>query len=337
MHRDWILAGLMGAATLGVALYVATLPSRPPAPSQVPGPVRPLPPPPPPPPPPPGPLGDMTAAAQLRPPVNGHEAKMPGLPRISRSADWKLVFADNFNGPAVDDRIWNVERTTPDNPGYEREDYSDDADHVQIVNGVLNLRATLQPNGRYLTGMIQSRHKQAWRYGRFEARIRIPRGKGTAPQFWMMPDVDKFEPWPQCGEIDIFETIGSHPYTVEGTLHAPEWRLDRDHGLYRATTPLADAFHTYGVEWGPDGFTWYFDDQPFNRNTQPYTRPFPFNRQFFLILSLGIGGPWPGEPDATTKWPLAMEVDWVRVYQRAEDIQPYVRRPRAPGPIGMAN
>jgi beta-glucanase (GH16 family) len=129
--------------------------------------------------------------------------------------------------------------------------------------------------------------------------------------------------WPDCGEVDIMENIGKEPDTVWGSLHGPGFSNDKqdptapfrlkDHGR------LADDFHVYAVEWEKDVIRWYVDDKLYEtvkaRDLPPGGK-WVFDRPFFLLLNLAIGGDWPGSPDDKTKFPAEMAVDYVRVYQR---------------------
>lgn len=241
---------------------------------------------------------------------------LSGCSSLKPKGDWRLVWEENFNGPELNRAQWYVEHTTPTNPGLEEDDFADHPDHVRIENGNLILSAIRKEDGRYLTGLVNTRARTAWMHGRFEARIKVPRGAGAAPQFWMMPDVPSFERWPISGEIDIMENLGREPLLVHGTIHYEHTNRHRDHGVYRSPHPLSDDFHVYAVEWDRNSFAWSVDGQVFHRTSDPNMARFPFNRRFFVILSMGAGGKWAGPINAETPMPIQMEVDWVRVYQR---------------------
>ena len=153
-------------------------------------------------------------------------------------------------------------------------------------------------------------------YGRFEARIQIPRGQGIWPAFWMLGNDIGTNPWPAGGEIDVLENIGKEPNMLYGTVHGPGY--SGGEGITHSTTvgaPLADAFHTYAVEWEPDVIRWYLDGQQYGQVTPADLGGdrWVFDHPFTMLLNVAVGGNWPGYPDGTTQFPQRMVVDWVRV------------------------
>jgi beta-glucanase (GH16 family) len=149
-------------------------------------------------------------------------------------------------------------------------------------------------------------------YGRFEARIKLPPGRGLWPAFWLEGTGN-----PAAGigngEIDIVEVNNRQQDVVTGYAHSP------DHD-YRAETvlnePVSDSFHVFGVDWGPAGITWTIDGRAYG-----YFKSYagwPFSHPFYLILDLAVGGGYPGAPTAQTKFPAQMLVDWIRVYRATE-------------------
>ncbi|GAB3363423.1 family 16 glycosylhydrolase [Micromonospora halotolerans] len=155
-------------------------------------------------------------------------------------------------------------------------------------------------------------------YGRFEARIKIPRGQGIWPAFWMLGNDIATNPWPNSGEIDIMENIGREPSTVHGSLHGPGY--SGGNPLTGQTSlpggqALADAFHTYTVDWAPDSITWYLDGVAYSRKTPADAggNRWVFDHPFFMIMNVAVGGNWPGSPDGSTTFPQTMTIDYVRV------------------------
>lgn len=156
-------------------------------------------------------------------------------------------------------------------------------------------------------------------YGRYEASIKIPTGQGIWPAFWMLGDDFSEVGWPDSGEIDIMENVGHEPATVHGSLHGPGYSGGNPvSGSYRHPQgwAFADTFHTFAVEWRPDGITWFVDDVAYQTFTPDDTRgnPWVYDHPFFLILNVAVGGEWPGSPDAGTSFPQEMKIDYVRVY-----------------------
>ena len=174
---------------------------------------------------------------------------------------------------------------------------------------------------RYTSARLKTQGRFAQAYGRFAARIRIPRGQGLWPAFWMLGDNIASVGWPGSGEIDVMENIGREPRVVHGTMHGPGY--SGANGIGGPDTlpqgAFADTFHVYAVEWSPGEIRWMVDDTTYFRTTPgslpPGTR-WVYDHPFFLLLNVAVGGGWPGDPDTTTTFPQQMVVDWVRVYRR---------------------
>jgi beta-glucanase (GH16 family) len=164
-------------------------------------------------------------------------------------------------------------------------------------------------------------------YGRFEARMKVPRGQGMWPAFWMLGDNIFADGWPKGGEIDVMENLGREPGTIYGSLHGPGYS-----GVNSITAgytlpggqALADDFHTFTVDWAPDSVTWYLDGIQYSHKTKDDTRgnPWVFDDKFFILLNLAVGGYWPGAPDSSTQFPQTLLVDYVRVYELAASSVP---------------
>ena len=155
-------------------------------------------------------------------------------------------------------------------------------------------------------------------YGRFEARMKIPRGQGLWPAFWMLGADIGTNPWPNNGEIDIMENVGFEPSTVHGTIHGPGYSGAGGVGGQTSLPggqALADAFHTYTVDWAPDSITWYLDGVQYVRKTPADIggNRRVFDHPFFMIMNVAVGGNWPGSPNASTVFPQQMTIDYVRV------------------------
>jgi beta-glucanase (GH16 family) len=176
----------------------------------------------------------------------------------------------------------------------------------------------------YTSARLITRNKFTQTYGRFEARIKIPYGRGIWPAFWMLGDDIDTAGWPNCGEIDIMENSGREPSIVHGTLHGPGYSgangVTASYAL-PSSQKFSDDYHTFAVEWEPNVMRFYVDGLPYKKRTPadlPAGKAWVFNHPFFLILNVAVGGRFPGNPDATTVFPQLMKIDYVRVYQRAE-------------------
>lgn len=171
----------------------------------------------------------------------------------------------------------------------------------------------------YTSARILTKDKFSQRYGRIEARIKIPFGQGIWPAFWMLGSNINQVPWPSCGEVDIMENIGREPSIAHGTLHGPGYSGGA--GLTGSLTlpdgqKLADDFHIFAVEWEPTSIRFFVDDNLYETRTPADAagRQWAFDHPFFIILNVAVGGSWSGVPDATSTYPQTMTVDYVRVY-----------------------
>jgi beta-glucanase (GH16 family) len=246
-------------------------------------------------------------------------------------AKWKMVWSDEFNGPngsAPDSSKWVLETGGNGWGNQELEYYTARPRNAFQEDGNLVIRAIAEKysgDGKisrdYTSARLKTQGKFSQAYGRFEARIKIPRGQGLWPAFWMLgADIDKVQ-WPKCGEIDIMENIGKEPYLVHGTIHGPGYSGEKAIGNLYALSgeeKYADDFHIYAVEWKPREIRFYVDDHLYETRTPadlPKGAKWVYNHPFFLILNVAVGGGWPGNPDATTIFPQTMLVDYVRVYK----------------------
>lgn len=254
----------------------------------------------------------------------------------ARAQGWKLAWADEFNGRAgagIDEAKWTAETGGAGWGNRELQFYTARRRNASLDGrGSLAIRAfkeTPPPGAEcwygpclYTSARLITKRKFEQRYGRFEARLRLPAGQGLWPAFWMLgADIDSVG-WPACGEIDIMENIGREPGTVHGTLHGPGYSGAQGVGAPFALPTgrrFADSFHTFAVEWEPRAIRWYVDGRLSQTRTPadlPAGARWVFDRPFFLILNVAVGGNWPGGPDATTTFPQTMLVDYVRVYRR---------------------
>ena len=246
---------------------------------------------------------------------------------------WKLVWSDDFDaadGSAVDNNRWRHETGGNGYGNQELEFYTDNVENSAQRGGNLVISAMREGAGsqscwygacQFTSARLVTAGKFSASYGRIEARIKIPVGKGIWPAFWMLGDDIASANWPNCGEIDIMEAIGSDPTTLHGSLHGPGYSGGSP---LTATTrlpnqaKLSDDFHTYAVEWAPNSVKFFLDSSLYQTRTPadlPAGSKWVYNHGFFMILNVAVGGQWPGSPDASTAFPARMLVDYVRVYQ----------------------
>lgn len=240
----------------------------------------------------------------------------------------KLTWSDEFNGSAVDMTKWSYQ-TGDGCPGLcgwgnqELEYYTSNTNNVSVTGGNLVLTARNQPNynntGRnYTSGKLVTSGKFSQKYGRYEARIKVPSAAGIWPAFWMLADNTS---WPSTGEIDILECANANPTTWLGTLHYAS--TSGGHQSKGATwytpTPLSNDFHTYAVEWTTTEIRWYVDGVLRGTTTKAAVQAgggrWPFDDQkFYIILNLAVGGNFSGQTPISSQYPVSMLVDYVRVY-----------------------
>jgi beta-glucanase (GH16 family) len=248
--------------------------------------------------------------------------------------EWTLAWSDEFDGPAgapVDGAKWVADTGGEGWGNQERQFYTTRAENVSLDGGGrLVITARAEPANTpyrcwygvcgYTSARLKTKGRFEQTHGRFEARIRIPRGQGIWPAFWMLgADIDQVG-WPQCGEIDVMENIGREPRVVHGTMHGPGYSGGSGiGGAYTLNEPVADDYHVFAVEWTPGELRWLVDDQEYRRASPanlPAGAAWVFEHPFFLLLNVAVGGAWPGDPDGSTVLPQQMLVDYVRAYRR---------------------
>ncbi len=247
---------------------------------------------------------------------------------------WTLVWHDEFDGrrgTRPDPEAWGYDLGGEGWGNLEHQTYTDErANAAMDGKGALVITADrLETPGDggldcwygpcfYTSARLLTKGKFEFTYGRVEARLKLPTGRGIWPAFWMLgADIDTV-PWPDCGEIDVMENIGSEPDIVHGTVHGPGYSGSGGRGgLYLLKDgAFADDFHVFAIEWEPEEIRWYVDDQEyFSVTPDDVNGPWVFDDPFFLILNVAVGGRWPGYPDANTVFPQILQVDYVRVYQ----------------------
>ena len=238
---------------------------------------------------------------------------------------YKLDWNDEFDlpdGSMPDGDLWRFESKPAGWVNNERQTYVPGARNgvktAFIENGALNIRA-IRDGSDVLSARMYSR--KSWTYGYMEASIKLPKGKGTWPAFWMMPD-DFSRGWPGCGEIDIMEEVGYHPNYTSSSIHCKKYYhsigTQKTHEQY--TAGAEDGFHVYALEWTPDALTFFVDGKQhfvFRNDGKNDDDTWPFNKNFYLILNLAWGGDWGGSQGLDeSALPCTMLVDYVRVFKK---------------------
>jgi len=242
---------------------------------------------------------------------------------------WRLVWSDEFDGPAIDRGKWDFDVDCWGGGNNERQCYTDDPRNVAIKDGRLVITARkerttgaafpLSQRGEpgkasatatkdYSSARLVTRGRAAWTYGRIEVRAKLPQGQGTWPAIWMLPERPGYGSWAASGEIDILEAVnlgvrcddcaGGMENRILGTLHfggpAPG---NMQKGEETALPAPIDGFHVFGIEWSEGKIVWTVDGRPYAsqqagdwRTTGSSNPAAPFDQPFHLILNLAIGG-----------------------------------------------
>lgn len=199
--------------------------------------------------------------------------------------------------------------------------YTDRFENVKVEDGMLHITAIQEDyeGSGYTSARLVTKGLFEQKYGRFEARMKLPFGKGMWPAFWLLgSDIDTNQ-WPNCGEIDIMENGGSQPTIVSSAVHGPGYSagnaIVKEYEF--ENTRVDTEFHIYGIEWGSDYINYYVDDVLYNQITpDDVTGDWVFNKgPFFIIINLAVGGNFDGYPNEDTVFPQSLMVDYVRVYQ----------------------
>lgn len=249
---------------------------------------------------------------------------------------WRLVWADEFDGTAVDTTRWKVLNDSTYGAGNdELACIMDRPENVKVQDGLLTITALREASPRlcekkatlnYTSGHLHTLGKFSATFGRFEVRAKVPLtpgiSKGLWPAFWMRP----FDSG--VGEIDVMEQIGTgeNETTWINSVSQTIWydykkTYPKQNYVYRPKDfNLYEGFHTYAVEWEAGAIRWYVDDKLTYQTTSADVSWFneAFSRPFYLRLNLAVGGTWAGAPTAATVFPARYEIDYVRVYERSE-------------------
>lgn len=242
---------------------------------------------------------------------------------VTKAQNQQLVWADEFNGSSLDKSIWSFELGQFNDCVH----YSTDRPaNTKLVDGKLQLIALKESymGYNYTASVIKTKHTVHWRYGRIEARIKLPSSNGFVPAFWLLPEDERFGWWPASGEIDIMEHPTNEVNKIYGTVHTSAYNSFTGSGPRGGTVVIPDAesaFHLYAVEWTPEKIDFFVDEQKYFtfQNNHSGFQTWPFDQPFYIILNMAVGGGWVGDPTSSTIFPAVMEVDYVRVYQIMDD------------------
>lgn len=238
---------------------------------------------------------------------------------------WQEEFDESEDGLPVSSKWW-YETAGPGWVNNELQTYVagrvGDITTADVSDGTLKIRA-VKSGSKVYSARVNT--NESWTYGWFEASLRLPKGKGTWPAFWMMPSV--WAGWPEGGEIDIMEHVGCVPTEVSSSIHCKAYyhAIGTQKTAARKVAGVLDEFHTYALEWTPEYIKTYVDgklllsynpdDYPKGRNAETW----PFNKPFQLKLNLAWGGDWGGMMGVDESClPAVYEIDYVRVFQKIQ-------------------
>ena len=239
------------------------------------------------------------------------------LSPVAMAQGWQLVWQDEFNGSIGPDWVFETGNGSGGWGNNEQQYYR--RENATVENDALVITAKREDFGgmRYTSARMKTQGKKNFRFGRIEARIKLPSALGLWPAFWMLGSNITSVGWPACGEIDIMEMAGggTRENTINGTIH---WDFN-GHASFGGTTSgthWPDTYHIYAIEWEPAEIRWFVDGVQYVTANITINNTEEFSRPMFLLLNLAVGGTFPGNPDSTTVLPQQMLVDYVRVYQR---------------------
>ena len=251
--------------------------------------------------------------------------KQPGIPRpavdptMNVPEGYEIDWFDEFTGISLG-ADWSYEVKNAGWVNNEKQNYVNGNGVTEVSNGTLKINCK-KMDGKIYSGRIYAKKNKGWKYGWVEARIKLPKGKGTWPAFWMMP-VNESDGWPTCGEIDIMEEVGYHPNYTSSSIHCNSYNHTKgtQKTAERLTPGAEGEFHVYALEWTENYIQTYVDGNPllhFDNDGAGNKNTWPFNKEFYVILNLAWGGDWGGAQGVDeSALPVTMEVDYVRVFKK---------------------
>ena len=246
---------------------------------------------------------------------------------INTPEGYRLVWHDEFNEGATLGSDWTHEVQKPGWVNNELQEYVNGSAGgkrvTELVDGKLSINCFKGSDDKIYSGRVYAKVNEGWLYGYFEARIMLPKGKGTWPAFWMMPVNNNYStnPWPGCGEIDIMEEVGVDPNIVSSSIHCAAYNhtINTQKTASRNIGTAESEYHVYACEWTPDYLKFFVDGTELMtfRNEGTGKNVWPFTYNFYPILNLAWGGDWGGYKGVDeSALPITMKVDYVRVFQK---------------------
>jgi len=263
-------------------------------------------------------LGGEAVAA-----LGGVSAAASSLIEMPPAEPDMLVWADEFDytGPP-DPTKWTFDLGGHGWGNNELQNYTDRPENAWVSDGALQIRAVREDfeGKRFTSARLLTKGKADWQYGRVEARALLPSARGTWAAIWMLPTDNTYGIWPKSGEIDIMEHVGYDPGNVHGTVHTEAFNHMKATQVGKVIKTDLPEWHTYGVEWTPNGISFMMDGQQYHHFPKKSTswESWPFDHRFHIILNLAVGGDWGGQKgvdEEAFQSAQCMKVQWVRVYR----------------------
>lgn len=249
-------------------------------------------------------------------------------PQIITDKNWSFettaAWSDEFDGTSVNTSKWSFETGGGGWGNNELQNYTNGS-NARLSGGNLIIEARRESSGgrEYSSTRMITRDKGDWLYGRFEVRAKLPSGRGTWPAIWMLASENSYGTWPASGEIDIMEHVGYDPNKVHFSVHTSAYNHTRNtqrSSNKMVPTAMSD-FHTYRCDWTPFAVRGYIDGVQYFEftNENKSFAEWPFNKKFFMILNIAVGGNWGGAQGVDNNiFPARMEVDYVRYFKMIE-------------------
>ena len=260
---------------------------------------------------------------------NDDEGSLSGIPESGYSTPtsypgMEMIWSDEFEGDYLNENFWTYEIGNGHSGWGNNELQFYRRENTSLKDGHLIIQARKENYGgfNYTSSRIITENKFEFKYGRVDIRAVIPEGKGVWPALWTLGENIRTVGWPRCGEMDIMELVGHRPSTVHATVHYSNTNGDRIMNGSEISLPggkkFSQEFHVFSMIWEEDKVDFYMDDIKYHSITRASLgtdNPYPFNKPFFFIFNVAVGGNWPGSPNSTTVFPQNMIVDYIRVFQ----------------------
>jgi beta-glucanase (GH16 family) len=249
---------------------------------------------------------------------------------VSAYGNWNITWSDEFEGSSINPAVWTFDLGNGSGGwgNSEREYYTSRPQNAVVSGGLLHIIARQESFGgsSYTSARLKTQGLFSKTRGRFEFRAKLPQGAGFWPALWLLGTNIISVGWPACGEINVVENKGSNPGTIQGSLHSGSDETQ----TYNLPGRSVTNFHSYLLEWTTNTFNWFVDGLLYQTQTGWSSSlgayPAPFDRPFFIIMNLAIGGSYLGYPttntiNAGTSFPAEMQVDYVRIYEQTGPLQ----------------